>query len=246
MRIMWRGMMLAAAVAALPAGAAAQEASDDNDRAAHAFLSAVDLGEVQTSMLAMQRATNPEVRTYAQSKIADHANALHTREMLMQTENSGLLTGIQHAASNNGAGQLPPAYGPGNGNVSVEQVPTPGVPVANGAVQGGGGTGGLPEGMTMDMVQQLHAVLMQHPMSRPVMEASARNIQVLQGVNGPQFDVSYMEAQIGAQRYALSYMDRLLAQEGMLGGDIRNTLKQARIAVAAHLQTAEQIRGRLP
>ena len=88
-----QGMMVALAVAALPAGAAAQarEASDDNDRAAHAFLSAVDLGEVQMSALATQRATNAEVRAFAQSMIADHSSALHTREMLMQTENSGLV-----------------------------------------------------------------------------------------------------------------------------------------------------------
>lgn len=38
----------------------------------------------------------------------------------------------------------------------------------------------------------------------------------------------------------------MLSQSGALGSDIRNTLQQMRTAVAAHLQTAEQIRGRLP
>lgn len=112
-----QGVMLAIAVAALPAGAAAQEASDDNDRAAHAFLSAVDLGEVQTSMLAMQRATNAEVRGYAQSMIADHSNALHTREMLMQTENSGLMGRMSHGAGGHG-GHAGHASGGGVGNGS--------------------------------------------------------------------------------------------------------------------------------
>jgi predicted outer membrane protein len=299
-----QGVMLAIAVAALPAGAAAQgrEASDDNDRAAHAFLSAVDLGEVQTSMLATQRATNAEVRTFAQSMIADHVNAMHTREMLMQTENSGLMSHMSHGAGaragqggGNGAqaggtdmsrnqgplppsygpgnggnasggnvpegqrttsaapasdgtstGQLPPAHGPGNGSVNVEQSSAQGhgAHAGHGAVQSG--TAGLPAGVTPEMVQQLASVLQAHPMSRPVMEANARNMQVLQGVTGPQFDTSYMDAQIGAHRYALSNIDRMLAQSGALGSDIRTTLQQMRTAVAAHLQTAEQIRGRLP
>lgn len=64
-------MMLAMAVAVMPADAAAQavEASDDNDRAVHAFLNAVDLGEVQTSELATQRATSAEVRSFAQDGV---------------------------------------------------------------------------------------------------------------------------------------------------------------------------------
>jgi predicted outer membrane protein len=317
-----QGMILAAAVAVLPVAAAAQarEASDENDRAAHAFLSAVDLGEVQQSMLATQRATNAEVRTFAQQMIGDHTNALHTREMLMQTENSGLMTGMgrggarasgggvgngaqqpeRHgghgvggtesapntgplppaygpgnggppaggsvpegqrttssapASDNTRAGQLPPAYGPGNGQVNVEQSSAQGQGNGqgngsgngngNGGMQGGMGMGGMPPGVTPEMVQQLMATLAAHPMSRPVMEANARNMQVLQGVNGPQFDMAYMDAQIGAHRYALQNIDRMLAQQGTLGDDITGTLRMMRTAVASHLQMAEQIRARL-
>lgn len=104
---------------------------------------------------------------------------------------------------------------------------------------------GLPTGVTMEMVQQLMSTLMQHPMSRPVMEANQRNMQVLQGVTGPRFDASYMDAQIGAHRYALSNIDRMLGQQDTLGDDIRGTLQQMRTAVASHLQQAEQIRARL-
>ena len=301
-----RAMAVAAALAALPAGLAAQarEASDDNDRAVHAFLSAVDLGEVQQSMLAMQRATTAEVRTYAQSMIADHSNALHTREMLMQTENSGLMTGMDHGGAHAGhgagqgggnratadasrnqgplppaygpgnggnasggsvpegqrttsaatgsqgtsSGQLPPAYGPGNGGVNVDQSSAQagqGAHAGHGAMQGGAMSTGLPAGVTPGMVQQLEAMLAAHPMSRPVVEANTRNLQVLQGVNGPQFDASYMDAQIGAHRYALQNIDRMLAQQNTLGDDIRGALQMMRTAVAAHLQTAEQIRARL-
>lgn len=301
-----QGMMVALALAALPVGAAAQaEASDDNDRAVHAFLSAVDLGEVQTSMLATQRATNAEVRSFAQSMIGDHSNALHTREMLMQTENSGLVQRMAHTGTDR-AGAMPhsnPAAtgiaGTANsvdaaaqGQRTTGAAPAGGAAAASGAnahshpaaastvsgqastsaegqggahaghgsmaqgqggahaghtMQGGAamGMGGLPPGVTPAMVQQLEATLQAHPMSRPVMEANARNLQVLQGVNGPQFDASYMDAQIGAHRYALQNIDRMLAQTGALGDDIRGTLQQMRTAVAAHLQTAEQIRARL-
>lgn len=312
-----QGMMLAVAVAALPAGAAAQarEASDDNDRAVHAFLSAVDLGEVQTSMLATQRATSAEVRSFAQSMIGDHSNALHTREMLMQTENSGLVQRMAHtdhdragamphsnptaggiagtansvdaaaqgqrttgaapaggaaAASGANAHSNPAAASTVAGQASTSAGGQGGAHAGHGNMQGQGGAhaghgnmqgqGGahaghgmqegmamanLPPGVTPAMVQQLEATLQAHPMSRPVMEANARNMQVLQGVTGPQFDVSYMDAQVGAHRYALQNIDRMLAQTGALGDDIRGTLQQMRTAVAAHLQTAEQIRGRL-
>jgi predicted outer membrane protein len=298
-----QGMMVALAVAALPAGAAAQarEASDDNDRAAHAFLSAVDLGEVQMSALATQRATNAEVRAFAQSMIADHSSALHTREMLMQTENSGLVQrmgpnpngqeGPVRPSSNPAAGGIAGAGPAAGGAAATGAAPaTAQVPVGANAnsnpaaastvagqasvsdsaytghgnmasAQGQGGAhaghgnmaGGhagmegmtLPPGVTPAMVQQLEATLAAHPMSRPVMEANMRNMQVLQGVNGPAFDTSYMDAQIGAHRYALSNIDRLLGQTGALGDDIRATLTQMRTAVASHLQMAEQIRGRL-
>ncbi|HEX2079642.1 MAG TPA: DUF4142 domain-containing protein [Longimicrobium sp.] len=317
MRRAMQGMVLAAAVAALPMGAAAQaaEASDQNDRAVHAFASAVDVGEVQQSMLAVERATNPEVRAYAQQMISDHSNALHTREMLMQTENSGLLPHMAHGQgdASTRSGGLPPAYGPGNAQVEVDQTKTqraggsvgavgvaqqqgrnPGDPgdagtregalaPAHGAgnaqvevdqtktqraggsvgavgvaqqgsgqgdahaghhgMQHGQGHAGMPQ-VTPEMVQQLQAALMGHPVSRPVMESNARNLQVLQGINGPQFDASYMDAQIGAHRYALQQIDRMLAQEG-LGDDITQVMRGMRTAVAAHLQQAEQIRGRL-
>jgi predicted outer membrane protein len=314
-----QGMMVALALVALPAGAAAQarEASDDNDRAVHAFLSAVDLGEVQMSALATERATNAEVRAFAQSMIADHSNALHTREMLMQTENSGLVQRMAHggergnmphsnpaaggiagtassvdaAAAGQGPGQAAPApaQGPqmvagqsqvghsnpaaqgvagqttasgGNAHAHGNDHPHPqgdaqaqaqaGAHAGHGNMAGGAHAGhgnmagmNLPPGVTPAMVQQLEATLAAHPMSRPVMEANARNMSVLQGVNGPQFDTSYMDAQIGAHRYALQNIDRMLAQTGALGDDIRGTLQQMRTAVAGHLQQAEQIRARL-
>jgi predicted outer membrane protein len=308
MQEMGRMAVLAAAVAVLPAGLAAQaaEASDDNDRAAHAFVSAVDLGEVQQSTLATQRATNAEVRAYAQQMITDHAGALHTREMLMQTERSGLLPRMDHGAhgaqasaqaqaaqavggpgvagagvssqdieargiAQGGTGQTNSAQGTGStqgtgGPVSMATggpgIPGQGVATqdiegrgnaqGNAGHQAGGGHGahGAHSGMaahgavTPEMVAQLESVLQAHPMSRSVMASNAQNLQVLQGINGPQFDTSYMDAQIGAHRYALTNIDRML-QQGGLGDDMTGALRMVRTAVASHLEKAQQIRARL-
>lgn len=306
---MGRVMALAASVAVLPAGLAAQaaEASDDNDRAAHAFMSAVDLGEVQQSMLATQRAANAEVRAYAQQMIGDHTNALHTREMLMQTERSGLLPRM--ANSGNGSARASTAQAIGGPDVQGAGVSAPDIQGRGGAAQSSGqgnnqaqgtgstqGTGGpvsmatggpgisgqgvatqdieargntqggnhghqdgsaaghaghgaMGQGgmndVTPEMVQQLMTVLQQHPMSRPVMTSNQQNMQVLMGIAaGPQFDRSYMDAQIGAHQYALTNLDRMLQQEG-LGSDITGVMRMMRTAVASHLQTAQQIRARL-
>jgi predicted outer membrane protein len=269
-----QGMMLAMAVAAMSAPVAAQdrEASDDNDRAVHAFLSAVDLGELQSSVLATQRATSPEVREFAQGIFVDHSNALHTREMLMQTENSGLVQRMVHT-DNYHIATMPhssPAASRRNTPASMGEAleesrpgdPTQAPTESHVVVAESEGTNGhageskklqaappvdmrLPPGVTPEMVREMEGALAEHPMSRPVLEANARNLQVLQGVTGPQFDRLYMDAQIGAHRYALANIDRMLEQSGALGDDIRGTLEQTRTALAAHLQTAEQIRARL-
>jgi predicted outer membrane protein len=258
------GWTLALAAAVLPGGLAAQavEATDQNDRAAHAFLSAVDLGEMQQSMLAVERATNAEVRAYAQQMINDHHNALHTREMLMQTERSGLMPAMNHGANGQGGTAQAGAHA-GHGNAAAGGQASSGQAGAHaghGNAAGGQASGGQDQGGAHaghdamaggahmpppEMIAQLESVLREHPMSRPVVEANARNLGVLQGVTGPQFDPTYMDAQIAAHRYALQNIDRLLAQQNTLGDDIRGALRMARTAVAAHLQTAEQIRARL-
>jgi predicted outer membrane protein len=304
---MGRVMALAATVAVVPMGLAAQEAeaTDANDRAAHAFMSAVDLGEVQQSMLATQRAANAEVRAYAQQMIGDHTNALHTREMLMQTERSGLLPRMGNMGGNGsarastaqaiggpdvqGAGVSAPdiqgrggaAQGSGQGNnhaqgtgstqgtggpvsaatggpgiagqgVATQDIEARGTAQGNHGHQDGGaaahaGHGDMAMGgmVTPEMVQALDSVLRAHPMSRPVMTSNQQNMQVLMGIAaGPQFDRSYMDAQIGAHQYALNNLDRML-QQGGLGSDITSTMRMMRTAVASHLQTAQQIRARL-
>ncbi|HEV3051401.1 MAG TPA: DUF4142 domain-containing protein, partial [Longimicrobium sp.] len=71
----------ALAAALMPAAARAQTATaEENGRAVHAFLSAVDVGEVQTSALAQERAANAEVKAFANAMVSGHTTALHARE----------------------------------------------------------------------------------------------------------------------------------------------------------------------
>jgi predicted outer membrane protein len=79
--------MLVAAVAAVAPGLGAQA---PEDRAAHAFVSAVDAGEIQQGMLAQERAMDPAVRMFAVTMATEHSNALMSREMRMAQLGMGL------------------------------------------------------------------------------------------------------------------------------------------------------------
>jgi putative membrane protein len=285
--------MVAAALAVLPAAAQAQ--TRENNKAVHAFISAVDLGEVQQSMLAHQRATSPEVHQYASMMIAEHGNALHGREARLGQENQGILgegmsmeqyraagqgplppaygpgnggnasggsvpegqkaTSTARASDGAGVGELPPAYGAGNGQVQTENTQTGGTHAGHGnmaaaqqnregaAAQANGATPGMST-LSPELVAAVEAGLREHPVSRPVVEANARNLAVLQGVQGPQFDKTYMDAQIAAHQYALTNLDRMIAGGGV-SDEMMGIMRATRAAVATHLQQAQAIRGRL-
>jgi predicted outer membrane protein len=282
--------VIAAAVAVLPAAAMAQ--TRENNKAVHAFISAVDLGEIQQSMLAHQRASNPEVHQFASMMIADHSGALHGREARLGQQNQGLMEmGVDRGA---GQGPLSPAYGPGNGgNASGGNIPegqkttstarasdgtgvgtlSPTYGPGNGRVetaattgqgssaQGhgqhaghaghdaaamGGGPMAPMATLSPELVAAIETALREHPVSQPVVEANARNLAVLQGVEaGPRFDVTYMDSQIAAHRYALGNLDRMI-QQGGVSDEMMGIMRATRATVAAHLQQAETIRGRLP
>jgi putative membrane protein len=297
---------IAAAVAVLPAAASAQ--TRENNRAVHAFISAVDLGEIQQSILAHSRATSPEVHQYASMMIMDHGNALHGREARMQQENQGLMregmsmdqlrragqgplppaygpgnggnasggsvpegqktTSTARASDGAAVGQLPPAYGPGNGRVETETTQGQNPGQTHGTAAGGthahSGHDATPAGqqtsegraaqaagnmpgmstLSPELVMQIETALAGHAMSRPVVEANARNLAVLQGVQGPQFDATYMDAQIAAHQYALSNLDRMIAQGGV-NDEMMGIMRATRATVATHLQQAQAIRARL-
>jgi predicted outer membrane protein len=214
-------VVAALAAAALPAAASAQTATaEENSRAVHAFLSAVDVNEVRMSALAQERGTNPEVKAFAGRMVTEHAQALHTREAQVTEDGEGLFEA-----------QMGHAQGPAGGDA----------PAAGHA--GHGAAGAAP--FTAEQLTAIHAVLLEQPLSRTLATSGQGNLQVLQGVNaGPQFDQTYMDAQIGAHRYALSSLDRMIGQGGVTD-EMLATMRAMRTAVAAHLEQAQAIRGRL-
>jgi predicted outer membrane protein len=217
-----RTLVLAAlAAAALPAAAAAQQVSaEENSRAVHAFLSAVDLGEVRQSSLAQERATNPEVKAFAGRMITEHSAALHQREAQVAEEGEGLF-------------EAQMSHGGATGTTAA----------AGGHAGHGAAAGAAP--FTMAQMDAMQAVLVQHPLSRTLANSGQANLAVLQGVNaGPQFDATYMDAQIAAHRYALGQVDRMIAQGGVTD-EMMTMMRSMRTAIAAHLEQAQQIRGRL-
>jgi predicted outer membrane protein len=218
-----RTLALAAAVAAcMPAAAAAQTATaEENSRAVHAFLSAVDLSEVRMSLLAQERATNPEVKAFAGRMVTEHASALHVREAQVAEEGEGLFEAhMSHGAA---AGATAGGEHAAHGQAAA--------------------AGAAP--FTEAQIEGMRAVLVAHPLSRTMANSSQANLQVLQGVNAsPQFDQTYMDAQIGAHRYALSNVDRMIAQGGVTD-EMMATMRATRAAIAQHLEQAQAIRGQL-
>lgn len=210
-------VMAAVAAAALPAAAAAQTATaEENSRAVHAFLSAVDVNEVRMSALAQERGTNPEVKAFAGRMVTEHTQALHAREAQVTEDGEGLF-----------AAQMSHAQGPAGGDHAAH------------------GQAGAAAALTADQLAAIHGVLAEHPLSKALATSGAANLQVLQGVNaGPQFDQTYMDAQIGAHRYALSSLDRMIGQGGVTD-EMLATMRSMRAAVAQHLEQAQAIRGRL-
>jgi predicted outer membrane protein len=321
-----RRIAAAAAVAALPlgacapaAGVAAGPAAMQGDLAAHAFLSAVDAGEIETSMLAQERGADPTVRMFAMSMIAAHSNALQAREARMAQLGAGGLglphtawtpmearwatvtpaAGLQPAARPGEAqGQLQPAVGvqphgppahhqqvqPTEAPPAVQQGPPSPQPRVERPVPAGTPAHGPPAHLQHGEMQQiegrpvhgqmhhgaemaamqpwaatrlrheavltpaglttLRGALNQHPMARPIAEASAREVERLRTLSGRQFDVAYMDAQVTAHRYALENLDRMIAQGGV-SPEMLGVLTTTRASVASHLEMAQAIRARL-
>jgi predicted outer membrane protein len=209
-----RTLAFAAALAAMPA-AAQTVTPQENDRTVHAFMSAVDVGEVQTSTLAQERAANAEVKAFAAAMVTEHGAALHAREAHVAEEGTGLFEGqMTHGAAAGPAGDAHAGHGAAAAALSPAQL------------------------------QAMQAALQQHAASRNLATAGATNLQVLQGINGPQFDATYMDAQIAGHRYALSALDRMIAQGGVTD-EMLAMMRATRASVAQHLEQAQLIRGRL-
>jgi hypothetical protein len=165
-------------------------------------------------------------------------------------------TSTARASDGVGVGNLSPVYGPGNGRVETEA--TTG---QNGSAQAAGqhaghaadddpaAMGGAPmpplATLSPELVMAMEAALREHDISRPMVEANARDVAVLQGMSpGPHFDRTFMDAQIAGHRYALENLDRML-QQGGVSDEMMGIMSATRDLMAAHLAQAQAIRGRL-
>lgn len=152
--------------------------------------------------------------------------------------------GGNHDASANGQGVVSSSTpGGGNGTTGTGMGE---VSAGSGSMDMSDMTGAFTASMVLTPMgmQELNALLMQNPYSRPVAEAGMADLQALQAMSGREFDVAYMDRQIAAHQFALGNLDRMLAQGGM-GRMITALLQQNRAAVAMHLQMAQQVRAGL-
>lgn len=206
------------------------------DMAAHAFASASDLGEIETSMLALQRSQNPQVRTFAQMMVNTHTPALQSRDMRMAQMGMGMQHGMMGNRGNMGGGNRGNMGGNRGNNASGNNT------------TGGNMSGGMNMGSgTMDegMMTRMRGMLMEHPTSRPLAEANMRTLQALQGHSGGTFDRAYMDAQVSAHRYTLEQMNRMIGMTGnmMLSPEVLGMMEAMRASVTGHLATAQQLQG---
>ncbi len=267
------------------AGAGGARAAADFN--AHAFASAVDMGEVDEARLAVARASDPRVREFAQMMIAEHATALQDREAMMDRRGLGMEAGLRiQGVTWNGAATAQAASGTRHAGQSHDPVVADrtGIGVAGGKATGGGMSGreatvasggnghspavsagdrvpgqqqghgqhaGHPAGGTggagmLPAPGPMHAMLMAHPVSQPVMAGGMRSMQSLSLLSGAAFDRAYMDHQVSMHRYTLEQMDRMMADPATApSGELAMVLRAQRASVAAHLQRAQQIRASL-
>lgn len=204
---------------------------------AHAMVSASDASEIQQGQLAVERAQNANVRSFAQRMVADHSSALQLRDRQLAGTGRGLRMGT--VAMANAGGQ-----NVGSASVTAD-VST--LQAVNGGTVAGSGRGDAfmadvvttPSGMT-----DLNTVLVNNPASREMVRMSLGDLQQLQQMSGMAFDRAYMDKQVMAHQNALNTIDTLLARTD-LSNDLRAILVTQRGAVAMHLQMAQQLRGQL-
>jgi predicted outer membrane protein len=261
----WLGAALvplaAACAPAMGGSTALMTASGQADVAAHSFTSAVDAGEIQQAQLAQTRAQNQAVRTFAQRMITEHSSALQLREARMAQMGLGLRASTSALAQMNGNGGSMAMGGNGSGSGSSGSMGSGSTSgsgsMGSGSTGGSGSMGNGSEGMgmgsgafTSSMVMSpsgmsdLNAVLMANPFSRPVAQGAMTDLQALQQLNGAAFDRMYITRQVEMHQYALTNIDRMLAQN-TLSPDVRAIMTTQRAAVAMHLQMAQQLRSQL-
>lgn len=248
---------VAAATGGCAAGmAAAPGMMGSADLAAHAFASATDMGEVQAGQLALARAQDPAVRTYAAMMVSTHSNALATREARMEQLGMGLADGMRmqgmawtagdgEAMRWTGDGMAMPAAGQAAGQQAGSGMA---MNPSGGAMTTSAGTHAR-FAMAVDPARlpdmgELHAMLMAHPASRPMVEMNMQSMQRLQAVTGAAFDREYVTTQIAGHRMALQTMDAMIADRSRpVSPEVLGVMQSMRASVAGHLEAAMALQG---
>ncbi len=197
-------IILAAAVAAavaLPAAAQSDRAPAKNRptqaqaaMSARAFLdkaAAGDQFELQTSRLALEKATRPEIKTFAQMLIDDH------------TKNAGRLASV---ASNAGMAMTQPSSTIGSTAGSSGSTSDSARATARGGAQGGT-TGGSGSSAVTSSPDTTAATRSGMNAGDPAVKFDAKQKQALdrlQNATGAEFDRLYVQAQAEAHREAVS------------------------------------------
>jgi len=105
-------VMAVSAGACASAGGMGTAAMGSPDGAAYATTTAVDMAEVEEAQLALSRAQNAQVRTYAQRMVADHAPAMQKN---MQTMDAMGMEGMDHSQMSNAPGSAGVSDSDGSG-----------------------------------------------------------------------------------------------------------------------------------
>ncbi|HEX8832289.1 MAG TPA: DUF4142 domain-containing protein [Longimicrobium sp.] len=226
--------LAAACASGMNVSSALVSPSGQADAQAHAFVSALDAGEVQMAQLAQSRGQSDAVRGFAQRMITEHSNALGMREERLGARGLGLRASTRAVANMNGGSM-------GSGNASADAS----MGSASG-MRGMSGTGMFTSAMVLSPagMSDLNAVLMANPASRPVAQGAMADIQRLQALSGRPFDQAYIRGQVEMHQYALSSVDHILAQNAV-SSEMRGMLTTMRAAIAMHLQMAQQMHSQL-
>jgi predicted outer membrane protein len=211
--------MAMSAGACASAGGMGMAAMGSPDAAAFATTTAVDMAEVEEAQLALQKAQNAQVRTYAQRMVTDHAPALQRN---LQTMDAMGMDGMSHG---NGSAQM---------NTSAS---------GNAGMNEGDASASAMAGANVRIDPMAQAMLMKNPYSRPLVEDHMRAMQMLQSTQaGMAFDRAYMMRQVAAHRSALAAIDNLMPSVQATGQtETRGMMMQHRAAVEQHLRMAESM-----
>ena len=153
---------------------------------AMAVLATADRGEIEEAQLALQRSQNASVRAYAQRMVSEHTADLQMQNAMMSGTMSGTSSSSMH-------GDMSGMSTSGSGSMST-----------SGSMSGSGMSGSMSGDMAMhgssDVVSSLQS-------------GHQQAMAMLSGLSGAAFDRAYMQRQVDAHSYLLSYTNWLMGAQ---------------------------------